>query len=235
MSLLDARASGPRVNRTPAREGRIAKWMDAERVNVEAAFGPQHWPTVQTFIERLEWISSVDFAFAHVQAGALKLSQREPLTPSESAMYVACRRTLASLTEHEYAAGIAYRLGVSVDQAAQIIGEACEIEGAEPARKSVECALYRHFDSAGDLLYVGIAKNPEVRAKQHAKSAEWWRFVARTEVEWHDDEATAALAERQAIAAEEPVFNDTHNRANRKAAIAYMAAALDRLSPNSNA
>jgi GIY-YIG catalytic domain-containing protein len=71
-------------------------------------------------------------------------------------------------------------------------------------------ALYRIYDTAGDLLYVGISKDFGYRWKQHAKAQPWWPEVQRQTVEWHPDRPTAAASEVAAIEAEKPRYNITH-------------------------
>ncbi|MET8080030.1 GIY-YIG nuclease family protein [Streptomyces sp. NPDC005303] len=71
-------------------------------------------------------------------------------------------------------------------------------------------ALYRAFDSTGQLLYVGISIHPEQRFKEHAWQKSWWRSeVARTTVEWHDTRILAAQAEARAVRDEAPERNLT--------------------------
>lgn len=72
-------------------------------------------------------------------------------------------------------------------------------------------ALYRLYDEAGVLLYIGISHQPEVRFEQHAKLKEWWPQVARREVEWFDDRPSAAVAEATAIRSEDPEHNGTYS------------------------
>lgn len=76
-----------------------------------------------------------------------------------------------------------------------------------PVRK---CALYRHYDADGNLLYVGITINPGRRGKDHAKSSAWVEFAAREESVWFDSEEDAKAAERDAISNEAPLFNRVH-------------------------
>lgn len=71
----------------------------------------------------------------------------------------------------------------------------------------MRCALYRHFDSRGALLYVGITSDVVARGKQHAAASAWIESVSRTEAEWHQDRASALQAEAKAIATERPLFN----------------------------
>lgn len=67
---------------------------------------------------------------------------------------------------------------------------------------SAQRAVYRLFDEAGELLYVGSSNNPERRWKQHASDKPWWPEVARKEAIWHpwreswDKETEAIRKER---------------------------------------
>jgi hypothetical protein len=67
-------------------------------------------------------------------------------------------------------------------------------------------AVYRFFDAAGRLLYVGITMDRDVRWSAH-KSKPWWPEVTRKTVAWYETEREARKAERQAIASENPVYN----------------------------
>jgi DNA-binding transcriptional regulator YhcF (GntR family)/predicted GIY-YIG superfamily endonuclease len=73
-------------------------------------------------------------------------------------------------------------------------------------------ALYRYFDDADSLLYVGIAYDPDERQKQHALTAQdsWWPMQKRRTVEWRDSREDAERAERRAIRVEQPRFNQHH-------------------------
>lgn len=70
-----------------------------------------------------------------------------------------------------------------------------------------KCALYRHFDKGGKLLYVGIACNPFRRSVAHSCNADWFQEVARIEIEWHLTREAALWFEELAIARENPKFN----------------------------
>lgn len=74
------------------------------------------------------------------------------------------------------------------------------------------CFLYRHFDEAGVLLYVGISNRPGYRSAQHEQRAEWWRDVARIDLERFDSRAAAVLAEHAAIWRERPKHNVARGR-----------------------
>ncbi len=70
-----------------------------------------------------------------------------------------------------------------------------------------KCALYRHFDSAGVLLYVGISISPTNRNKNHSSNAGWFQQVIRIDIEWHDSQEAALWAEDVAIRKENPRHN----------------------------
>lgn len=71
-------------------------------------------------------------------------------------------------------------------------------------------ALYRFFDDAGQLLYVGITNDPPRRMSQHADSKPWWPQVRGMTVDWYDTRAMVAAAERRAIRVENPLNNIQH-------------------------
>ncbi len=75
-------------------------------------------------------------------------------------------------------------------------------------------ALYRMYDDADRLLYVGISAGWPERLRQHARSSAWYSDVVRIALEHHPDEATARQAERLAQEHENPVHNiDLNGRA----------------------
>lgn len=68
-------------------------------------------------------------------------------------------------------------------------------------------ALYRTWDAAGALLYVGITGNPIERWRKHAQKTPWWSCVDLITCELYPKEYLALDAERAAIRAERPAFN----------------------------
>lgn len=68
-------------------------------------------------------------------------------------------------------------------------------------------ALYRHFDAAGQLLYVGISLSAVQRLGQHRDTAGWYGLIKRVEIEWLPGRLEALHAEAVAIARESPVHN----------------------------
>jgi predicted GIY-YIG superfamily endonuclease len=72
-----------------------------------------------------------------------------------------------------------------------------------PSRRA---AVYRLYDAAGALLYIGSSYDPEKRFRDHHRTA-WWPRVRRSEQEWHPSRAKAYEVEAAAIWAERPEYN----------------------------
>lgn len=72
---------------------------------------------------------------------------------------------------------------------------------------SQRTALYRHYDAAGALLYVGISLCAIGRLSQHRRGAEWFDQIARVDIEWFPSRDEAETAERAAIGLESPRHN----------------------------
>ena len=73
-------------------------------------------------------------------------------------------------------------------------------------------ALYRHFNAAGELLYVGISLHAVIRLTAHERGANWYREIATITVEHLPSRADALAAERRAIQEERPLHNIVHAR-----------------------
>ncbi len=67
-------------------------------------------------------------------------------------------------------------------------------------------AVYRLFDEAGRLLYIGMSGRAGRRFDDHAVKR-WWPLVRTITLEWHATHAAARLAEKRAIADERPRYN----------------------------
>jgi predicted GIY-YIG superfamily endonuclease len=73
--------------------------------------------------------------------------------------------------------------------------------------EAVETALYRHFDSEGKLLYVGVSLSAVARLAQHRDNSHWYRRIANMTTEWHPNRDAALKAERHAVRTENPECN----------------------------
>ena len=67
--------------------------------------------------------------------------------------------------------------------------------------------LYRWFDAAGALLYVGISDSLASRTKAHARGSEWYPKAARSTLESFETREAAMAAEKKAIKTEGPQYN----------------------------
>lgn len=76
---------------------------------------------------------------------------------------------------------------------------------------SARTAIYRCFDADDELLYVGIAFDPDARWEQHKTKSPWAKQVSMRTIEWLEDRKDAERAEREAIRFEEPRYNQRHN------------------------
>ena len=70
--------------------------------------------------------------------------------------------------------------------------------------------VYRAFDAAGKLLYIGQSRNPESRKCDHMRSAAWASRVSRWELEGPMSAKAAIVREAEAILREQPEFNSRH-------------------------
>lgn len=69
--------------------------------------------------------------------------------------------------------------------------------------------VYRLFDAAGELLYVGASRTPLRRLRAHQSGQAWWPEVDLTklQLERFPSQEEAFIAELQAIRSEHPKFN----------------------------
>jgi hypothetical protein len=67
--------------------------------------------------------------------------------------------------------------------------------------------LYRHYDTCGNLLYVGVALCSVDRLAQHRCRSGWFDRIATVRIEHFAAEGAALLAEAKAIRGERPLFN----------------------------
>jgi len=69
--------------------------------------------------------------------------------------------------------------------------------------------MYRHFNKAGELLYVGISLSAVQRLSNHSNS-KWFDEISHITIEQFDTRAAALSAEKQAIIEESPKYNVQH-------------------------
>lgn len=73
----------------------------------------------------------------------------------------------------------------------------------------IPTCVYRFFDRAGRLLYIGITVNPQSRFTAHAEEKPWWVEVdhSRTQLVWFDTRPEAEKVELIAVRDERPLHN----------------------------
>ena len=72
--------------------------------------------------------------------------------------------------------------------------------------------LYRFYDTAGELLYVGVTVHLPNRLTDHRHTKPWWTHADRITLEHYPTRAAVLEAERTAIQKERPKWNVVHNR-----------------------
>lgn len=90
---------------------------------------------------------------------------------------------------------------------AELLVEAAQMRATLPA---VTTALYRYYDDADRLLYIGITDHLIGRTLDHVQGSSWAEFATRATIERHPTRKDAEDAERAAIKAEGPLFNSQH-------------------------
>jgi predicted GIY-YIG superfamily endonuclease len=73
----------------------------------------------------------------------------------------------------------------------------------------IPTCVYRFFDRAGRLLYIGITVNPPARFAAHAVDKPWWPEVdhSRTRLVWFDTRPEAERQEMISVRNERPLHN----------------------------
>lgn len=79
-------------------------------------------------------------------------------------------------------------------------------------------AVYRFYDKADAVIYVGITNNPAHRWAAHATDKSWWCDVATREVEWFDTREEAERIEDHLISTLHPRWNTSWAKAPNRAA-----------------
>lgn len=92
-------------------------------------------------------------------------------------------------------------------------------------------ALYRFYGAGGTLLYIGITNHLPRRLGQHHDEKAWWHGVSEVKVEHYPSREAVLEAERRAIIAEKPLYNDKHNQAGRWPTGTAPAAPSSQLTP----
>jgi hypothetical protein len=79
---------------------------------------------------------------------------------------------------------------------------------SNPSYPEVMTCVYRLYDAAGRLLYVGVAYDFDLRFYTHSKQKDWWPEVAHKEITWFANRLDALHEEARAIRDEAPIHNE---------------------------
>lgn len=160
---------------------------------VEPDMIERYRPHADPAVEGLPWMHPLDAfgVFAEEAGGVDRIN---------------AQRTAIGLGDHRWALWVARALGVGLSTVKQY----------DPNRRTHDLrgpsCLYRYFDADGNLLYVGIAKDPDKRRREHERTSQWLHLATERTVEWYDDRDSALAAERRAIRDERPIHNRVGNR-----------------------
>lgn len=127
------------------------------------------------------------------------------------------------------------RPGRPAQRSVELVPAPASPEQAPSRRPSVgRFAVYRIFDTSGQLLYVGMSKNLAGRLRTHSEKS-WGESIADIKITWFTDKEQAAKAEAAAIANEAPLHNITasprgvHNKHEQGGRMAEVIVALEQL------
>jgi drug/metabolite transporter (DMT)-like permease len=115
-------------------------------------------------------------------------------------------------------AGSGFGIGVTLSTVGCVcLGNLLVVAAIEQRRTGSRTghSLYRFYDTAGRLLYVGITNSPRLRFAQHRDSKTWWPTVAVREITHYSSRAELEAAEKAAIRRERPRYNIAHNGRRR--------------------
>ena len=76
----------------------------------------------------------------------------------------------------------------------------------------MQTALYRHFNNANELLYIGISLSAVQRLGQHQKHSHWFSSITHLTITQYINREAAISAETIAIGKEKPLHNIKHNK-----------------------
>jgi hypothetical protein len=118
----------------------------------------------------------------------------------------------ATISRDRREIGIKFANIVGLDGKSQVHFFAPPLPPQHRRGRTEEHLLYRFFDAAGVLLYVGITDYLTNRFSQHSVVQPWWGEWATFHVTRYASRAVLEAAERRAIRLEKPLYNVVHAR-----------------------
>lgn len=209
MAITEATPSPLEFEVTPLRKARHKAWLgryirkigdlwEEQGVDIKCYAARQRLRDIKKSMmvpEREEWMHPGLAVAMIAMWGSV-----DTLVSSDNLEYRDAIRSLSSLTISERKRVVAHAMGIQPAIASRMYSTRNEgLQGAT--------TLYRHYDAAGTLLYVGIAGDFEERSYWHSRNSKWYVDVCSSTIEWFNTRAEALRAESRAIKSEEPVFN----------------------------
>lgn len=114
--------------------------------------------------------------------------------------------------------------GAAIATPFQIIADGARDDMETPTNRTTATSLYRYYDVAGVLIYVGITRTGIIRNRQHNDDKEWWQWVASQQVDHFPSADAAHAKEVELIQRYRPPFNKQHNPDYAAMSAAYRAA-----------
>jgi GIY-YIG catalytic domain. len=91
--------------------------------------------------------------------------------------------------------------------------------------RSDASAVYRIYNAADELIYIGMSYEPAVRARVQRREKAWGHEIDRYEVDWHPNRATSQRAEEELIKEFRPRYNVVHTPAHKVRSLEYISRA----------
>lgn len=84
-------------------------------------------------------------------------------------------------------------------------------------------SVYRIFNAADEVIYLGMSYTPEVRVRLHHHK-DWGSEIARWDADWHPNREAAKQAEERLIKELWPRYNVVHTPEHRMRSVLHMPA-----------
>jgi excinuclease UvrABC nuclease subunit len=74
-------------------------------------------------------------------------------------------------------------------------------------RMTKRFACYRHYNAAGELLYVGVTESTGQRYSAHKHASAWFEDIAEIKCDYFDSRRAALVLEAATIVCDAPKYN----------------------------
>jgi excinuclease UvrABC nuclease subunit len=88
--------------------------------------------------------------------------------------------------------------------------------------RSDTSAVYRIYNAANELIYIGMSYEPATRVNVQRREQKWGHEIARYEADWFPDRVASRDAEERLIKELQPRYNVTHTPEHRVRSLQFM-------------